>query len=205
MIRISSTHSRKGQSIVAKRKGHIWNISTQNWQSVKQTTDISEMYIFHIKAASCSNNLPISNTNFRILTVFDLKFIWSQYNLVCVMTRQWRGRQRNCVSASGCNKRFILPVKGPDRLRFLVNFLFNEYRRNFSRGQRNLGVNLTSHLHLASKIRMNAAMIPLLHLPLWSAKRNFTLSVMTVYLTALTVIPNHWTIVNNELQIMWRE
>jgi hypothetical protein len=114
------------------------------------------------------------------------------------MTRQWCGGQRNCMYAFGCSNKFIFPVKGPDRLRFLVCFLFNEYWRNFNRGQRNLGVNLTSHLHLASKLRMNATMTPLLHLPLWSAKGNFTSSVMVVYLTTLTVIPNHWITVHNK-------
>jgi len=48
-------------------------------------------------------------------------------------------------------------------------------------------------------------MIPLLHVPLWSAKGNFTLSVMAVYLTTLTAIPNHWIIAHNELQIMWHD
>ena len=159
------------------------------------------LYLQH-QRARCSNNLPISNTNFRILTIF----VFSIFGTGTPQSAFWLDQgveDRKCVSASGTSKRFILPLKRPDRLRYLISLLFNEYWRNFSRGQRNLGVNLTFHLHLTSRLRMNTTIIPLLHLPLWSAKDKFTLRILAMHLTMLTLTPQHWITVHNELQIMW--
>jgi hypothetical protein len=67
------------------------------------------------------------------------------------------------------------------------------------------GVNLTSHLHQTSRLKIHAIMIALHRSSLWIANGNCTLSVSAVYLTTRKVIPNHWIIMYNELQIVWRD